>query len=68
MSKEDSKAGHAVISDDHCNIQCISGGSSISTAEAKADDLDLDCIRTSDTNNKFIIFSDPLLVLNHFQY
>ena len=34
------------------------------TAEAKAVDLALDFIRISDTNNKFIIFSDSLSVLN----
>ena len=33
------------------------------TAEAKAVDLALDFIRTCDTNNKFIIFSDSLSVL-----
>ena len=37
--------------------------SSIFTAEAKAVDLALDFIRTCDTNNKFIIFSDSLSVL-----
>ena len=64
-SKEDSKVGCPVISDHHCNIQstCIPGGSSILTADAKTVDLALDFIRTCDTNNKFIIFSDSLLVL-----
>ena len=40
-SKEDSKAGCAVVSDNHCNIQCIPDGSSIFTAEAKAVDIAL---------------------------
>ena len=40
-----------------------SDDSSIFTAEAKAVDLALDFIRTCDTNNKFIIFSDLLSVL-----
>ena len=39
--------------------------SSIFAAEAKAVDLALDFIKTCDTNNKFIIFSDSLSVLNH---
>ena len=55
--------GCAVISDNHCNIHRIPDGSSIFTAEAKAADLALDVIRTCDTNNTFIIFSDSLSVL-----
>ena len=62
-SKEDSKVGCAVISDNHSNMQRIPDDSSIFTAEAKAVDLALDFIRTCDTNNKFIIFSDSLSVL-----
>ena len=62
-SKEDSKVGCAVISDNHCNIQRILDGSSLFTAEAKAADLALDFIGTCDTNTKFIIFSDWLSVL-----
>ena len=41
-------------------MQCIPDDSSIFTAEAKAVDLALDFIRTCDTFNKFIIFSDSL--------
>ena len=59
-SKEDSKVGCAVISDNHSNMQGIPDDSSIFTAEAKAVDLALDFINT---NNKFIIFSDSLSVL-----
>ena len=44
-------------------MQRIPDDSSIFTAEAKAVDLALDFIRTCDTNNKFIIFSDSLSVL-----
>ena len=44
-------------------MQRIPDDSSIFTAEAKAIDLALDLIRSCDTNNKFIIFSDSLLVL-----
>ena len=44
-------------------MQCIPDDSSIFTAEAKAVDLVLDFIRTCDTYNKFIIFSDSLSVL-----
>ena len=44
-------------------MQHIPDDSSIFTAEAKAADLALDFIRTYDTNNKFIIFSDELSVL-----
>ena len=44
-------------------MQCIPDDSSIFTAEAKAVDLVLDLIRTCDTYNKFIIFSDSLSVL-----
>ena len=62
-SKEVSKVGCAVISDNHSNMQRIPDNSSIFTAEAKAIDLALDFIGTCDSNNKFIIFSDSLSVL-----
>ena len=62
-SKEDSKVGCAVISGNHSNMQRIPDDSSIFTAEAKAVDQALDFIRTCETNNKFIIFSDSLSVL-----
>ena len=62
-SKEDSKVGCAVISDNHSNMQRIPDDSSIFTAEAIAIDLALDFISTCDTNNKYIIFSDSLSVL-----
>ena len=62
-SKEDSKVGCAVISDNHSNMQRIPDDSSIFSAEAKAIDLALDFISTCDANNKFIIFSDSLSVL-----
>ena len=52
-SKEDSKFGCAVISDNHSNMQRIPDDSSIFTAEAKAVNLALDFINT---NNKFIVF------------
>ena len=51
-SKEDSKVGCAVISDNHTNMQRIPDDSSIFTAEAKAIDLALDFISTCDANNK----------------
>ena len=44
-------------------MQRIPDELSIFTAEAKAVDLALDFIRTCDTYNKFIIFSDSLSVL-----
>ena len=62
-SKEDSKAGCAVISDNHNTMQRIPDDPSIFTAEAKAIDLALDFISSCDANNKFIIFSDSLSVL-----
>ena len=62
-SKEDSKVGYAVISDNHSNMQRIPDDLSIFTAEVKAIDLALDFISTCDANNKFIIFSDSLSVL-----
>ena len=62
-SKEDSKVDCAVVSGNHSNMQCVPDDLSILTAEAKAVDLALDFIRTCDTNNKFIIFSDSLSVL-----
>ena len=62
-SKEDSKVGCALISDNHSNMQRIPDDSSIFTAEAKAIDLAFDFISTCDANNKFIIFSDSLSVL-----
>ena len=55
-SKEDSKVGCAVISDNHSNMQRIPDDSSIFTAKAKAIDLALDFISTCDANNKFILF------------
>ena len=54
-SKEDSKVGCAVISDNHSNMQRIPDDSSIFTAE--------DFISICNANNKFIIFSDSLSVL-----
>ena len=62
-SKEDSKVGCAVISDNHSNMQRIPDDSLIFTAEAKTIDLALDLISTCDANSKFIIFSDSLSVL-----
>ena len=62
VSKEESKIGCAVISDNHSNMQRIPDDSSIFTAEAKVVDLALDFIRTCDTYNKFILFSDSLSV------
>ena len=62
-SKEDSKVGCAVISDNHSNMQRIPDDSSIFTVEAKAVDRAIDFIYTYDANNKFIIFSDSLSVL-----
>ena len=62
-SKEDSKVGCAVISENHSNMQRIPDDSSIFTAVAKAVDLALDFISTCDANNKCIIFSDSLSVL-----
>ena len=44
-------------------MQRIPVDPSIFTAEAKAVDLALDFIRTCETNNKFIIFSDSISVL-----
>ena len=62
-SKEDSKVGCAVISENHSNMQRIPDDSSIFTAEAKAVDLALDFISTCDANNKCTVFSDSLSVL-----
>ena len=50
-------------------MQRISDDSSVFTAEAKAVDLALVFfIKTCDTNNKFIIFSDSLSVLKAMNY
>ena len=62
-SKEDSKVGRAVISDNHSDMQRIPDDSLFFTAEAKAIDLALDFISTCDANNKFVIFSDSLSVM-----
>ena len=62
-SKENSKVGCAVISGNYSKMKRIPDDSSIFTAEAKAVDLALDFIRTCDTSNKFIMFSDWLSVL-----
>ena len=59
---QDSKVGCADISGNHSNMLRLPGDSSFFAAEAKAVDLALDFIRTCDTNNKFIIFSDSLSV------
>ena len=45
-------------------MQRIPDDSSIFAAKAKAVDLALDFISTCDADNKFIIFSDSLFVLN----
>ena len=58
-SKEDSKLGCAVISDNHSNMQRIPDDSSIFTAEAKAIDLALDFIT---------ITINLLYFLTHFLY
>ena len=57
-SKEDSKVGCLVISDNHSNMQRIPDDSSFFTAESKAIDLALDFMSTCDANNKLIIFSE----------
>ena len=62
-SKEDSKVGCSLLSDNLSNMQRIPDDSSIFTAEAQTVDLALDFIRTCDAYNKFIIFSDSLSVL-----
>ena len=67
-SKEDSKSGCAVISDNHSNMLRIPDDSSIFTAEAKAVDLALDFISTCDANNKFVTFSDSLSVLKDMNH
>ena len=67
-TKEDSKVGCAVISDNRSYMQRIPDDSSIFTAEAKAVDLALDFISTCDANNKFIIFSDALIVLKAMKH
>ena len=67
-SNEDSKAGCAVISDNHSNVQRIPDDSSIFIVEAKAVDLALDFISTCDANNKFITFSDSLSVLKAMNF
>ena len=56
------------MSDNHINRQRIPDDSSIFTAEAKAVDLALYFIKTCDTNNKFIIFSDLLSVLKAMKH
>ena len=58
-SKEDSKVGCAVISDNHSNMQRIPDDSSILTAEAKAIDLALDFITTCDANNNHTSSKNP---------
>ena len=58
------QVGCAIISDNHINMQRIPDDSSIFTDEVKAVDLALYFISTCDTNNKFIVFSDSLSVLN----
>ena len=64
-SKGGSKVGCTVIPGNHSNMQRIAEDLPIFTAEAKAVDLALDFVRTCDTNNKFIIFSDSLCIDSH---
>ena len=52
----------------HSYMQRIPDYSSNFTAEAKAVDLTLDFIRTCDTNNRFIIFSDSLYIESYEPY
>ena len=52
-----------MISGNHCNSLRIPDGSSVLTAEAKAIDLALDFINSCFLTDKFLIFSDSLLVL-----
>ena len=49
-------------------MQHIPDNSTIFTAEAKAVDLAIDFIKTSDTYNKFINFSDSFLVLKSMNH
>ena len=58
----------AVISDNHSNMQRIPATSSIFTAVAKLVDQALDFIKTCDTNNIFIIFSDSLSILKAMKH
>ena len=63
------KVGCAVISGNHSNMQCIPDDLSIFTAEAKAVDLALDFISTSDTNNIFFyIFSLAFCIESYEPY
>ena len=67
-SKDGERVWCAVISGNHCNSLRISDGSSVFTTEAKAIDLALDFINSCFLTDKFLIFSDSLLVfkaLNH---
>ena len=50
----------AVVSDNYSENMRIPNGSSISTAKAKAIDLELDVIADYEIFNNFIIFSDSL--------
>ena len=68
-SKEDSKVGCAVISDNHSYMQRLPDDSSIFTAAAKAVDLALDFISTCDANNDDdddeLEFNDASTLLGH---
>ena len=66
--KDDMKVGCAVVSDDFSETMRISDGSSILTAETKANDLALDSIADCETSNKFVIFSDSLSVLKSLDH
>ena len=67
-TKDDLKVGCAVVSDEFSETTRIPDGSSIFTAEPKAIDLALDLIADWETSNKFVIFSDSLLVLKSFDH
>ena len=67
-SKDDTKVGCAVVSDDFYEVMRIPDGSSIFTAEAKAIDLALDLITDCETSSKYVILSDSLTVLKSIDH
>ena len=67
-SKVEDKVGCAYISGSHHEKVHLHDGSSIFTAESKAIDMALDNVMNISLDNKFVIFSDSLSVLESLNH
>ena len=67
-SKVEEKVGCAYISGSHHEKIRLPDGSSIFTAESKAIDMASDYVMNNSSDNKFVIFSDSLSVLESLNH